>query len=246
MSEFLGNFALPETGGSASVAIGILIDPPRSNMATGFDNPATPLPQALLQQPCDGIITLTKAVITCTAAQLVSALSPLNWTTLAADGAATTAGNASITLSADPGLYSVSYRGGRQPQPPNAFSTANNAIAAGDWIGFQMADGTWVADLVTAVAGSSTILVGLTSALGTGGVKQGSLVYFFGVPADINPATGRKRPQTTFPASSARDTSWNSTDGIAFTLFNGDPMLLLAGNTDNATKINYATGRYAL
>lgn len=231
---------LPETSGSTSTTFTIPIPPAGSNIATQFNKTNS---QALLTAPSGGIIHISNAVLTTTAAQLVGLLAPLNWTTLAADGTATSTTSASITLTADPGLYATTYRPGLQTFP-NAPNVTNNAISASDYVVYQGADGTWFSDVVAGVAGSTTITVGLTN--GMPNVKKGSLVYFYGVVTDKDPATGYKRTQTTFVASSAR-VSWATVGGydIAATLFPGDPMLVYCGNTDNATKLNALSGFYS-
>jgi hypothetical protein len=248
----LGLISLPETGGSASATFIIPIAPPNSNIATQSPLNAPAARPALLTFPSSGRIHITKATATTTAAQLVSLLTPLNWTTLAADGTATTTTSASITLTNDPGLYSTNYRspstaipGWANPTFPNAPSTADNAISAGDYVMFQAADGTWYADLVAGVAGSSTITVGLTNGMPSS--KKGSLCYFFGIAGDKDPATALKRTQTTFVASSARADWLDNAGGcgIAGTWFDGDPMLVVAANSDNATKINSVLGFYS-
>ncbi len=253
----LGSWSLPQTSASSSATFGRIVQPPDSNIGTLLY--LTPNVQnyapSLLTTPTQGIIHVTKAEFTVTgAADLIALLAPLNYTNTAADGTATTTTSASITLSADPGVYSTNYRNlagssastslNNIPTPPNAIAVSVNAIAAGDWICFQAADGTWYSDVVAAVAGSTTINVGLTNGMPSS--KAGSLVYFFGIAADKDPATNMIRPQLT-PASSSARASWTDTGGlgIANTLFNGDPLLILCKNTDSSMVLNSATGYYA-
>ncbi len=245
----LREFTIPQTSGSSSVAFIIPIAPPNSGIGNMINGSPTSVP--LLSSPSQGFIHVNKAIVTATAAQVLALLTPLNWTTLAADGTATTTTAASITLTCDPGLYATKYRapatiGGYSPPVfPNAPALADNPIAAADYVMFQAADGTWYADLVAGVAGSTTITVGLTNGMPTS--KAGSLCYFFGAVADKDPATGLKRPQTTVVASSARD-EWparGSSGPIASTLFNGDPILVHGINSDQSLVLNGLTGFYS-
>lgn len=249
----LREFNLAEAAGASSVAFTVPIFPPNSCIGTTI-GPVNPAPSSvpLLTQPSNGFIHVKEAILTCTAAQVVALLTPLNWTTLATDGTATTTTSASITLTNDPGLYATKYRGTglsisgySPPLFPNAPALADNAIAASDYVMFQASDGTWYADVVAGVAGSTTITVGLTNGMPSS--KAGSLCYFFGVVADKDPATGLKRPQTTAVASSAR-AQWpglGSSGPICSTLFNGDPVLFQGINSDQTLKLNGLSGFYS-
>jgi hypothetical protein len=248
----LREFVIPETAGAASVAFTVPIPPPGSGIGNSIAGNANPNSIGLLTAPSGGFIHVNKAIATCTAAQVLALLTPLNWTTLATDGTATTTTSASITLTNDPGLYATKYRtvtgigtGYSPPLFPNAPALADNAIAANDFVMFQAADGTWYADKVAGVAGSTTITVGLTNGMPSS--KAGSLCYFFGLVADKDPATGLKRPQTTLAASSAR-AEWpglGSVGPICNTLFAGDPVLVHGINTDQSLVLNYLGGYYS-
>lgn len=104
---------------------------------------------------------------------------PFNKVTFTADAAGA---QAVVNISADPGNYSALNPLCR---------TANNLIAANDFVVYRCADGTFVVDTVSSVA---TLAITLTANVPTGGVKSGDPLWFFGVAADVNPNNALANP----------------------------------------------------
>ncbi len=102
---------------------------------------------------------------------IITVMRPLNRVTFAADAAAS---QAVVSLSADPGVYNTN----------GTLATANNVIAASDYVVYQAADGTFVLDTVASGTGTAPTL---TTNLPTGGVKKGDPLWFFGIVTDTNP-----------------------------------------------------------
>ncbi len=168
----------------------------------------------------------------------ITFMRPCNKTTVAADAAA---GQASFTLTADPGLYSA---GG-------TFATADNLIAANDYLAYQAADGTWVGDKVAAVAGLN---IGMTVNLPTGGVKAGAPVFFYGTAADLNPNNHQVHPQL---ASGTASTSltFKQNEGFCISTIQdvvglkvnngvGQPVLIFSNNATAAGVLQYVAVEY--
>lgn len=104
------------------------------------------------------------------------------------------AGQAVVNIAADPGVYSAGYK--QTPTQtlygfPNAPRTADNPIAAGDFVAYRCADGTYVLDTVASV---SALAITLTTNLPTGGVLAGAPFWWFGLPADVNPYDAKAHP----------------------------------------------------
>jgi hypothetical protein len=104
---------------------------------------------------------------------------PFNRVSFTADAAA---GQAVVNISADPGNYSAIN--------PNC-RTANNLIAANDFVVYRCADGTFVMDTVASVA---TLAITLTANVPTGGVKSGDPLWWFGIATDTNPHDAAANP----------------------------------------------------
>src|SRR5574341_654632 len=173
-------------------------------------------------------------------AHTLTVMRPLNKTTLSAAAAG---GQADITITADPGNYPASSR------------VADNVIAANDFVVLEAADGTFILDTVSVVAG---LVITLTNNLPTGGCKSGAVLWFFGVIADTNPADSLAHPQFTLTASVVTRLGSDPGDSIAgfigtipnpntdFTL-NGkyEPIILHSGNATNAGIMEKATAIYS-
>lgn len=96
---------------------------------------------------------------------------------------AAAASQAVINISADPGNYSALNASCR---------TANNLIAANDWVVYQAADGTYIVDTVASV---STLAITMTTNCPTGGVLAGAPFWWFGIETDTNPNNGLVHPR---------------------------------------------------
>jgi hypothetical protein len=115
-------------------------------------------------------------------AHTLTIMRPLNKTTFTAAAAAA---QAVVNIAADPGVYTGSR-------------TANNVIAANDYVVYEAADGTFV---LTTVSSVSTLAITLAANLPTGGVLQGGTMWFYGITTDTNPNDAQAHPQHTLTAS---------------------------------------------
>lgn len=190
-----------------------------------------------------GIIHVTDFVYrVSTTGHTVTVMRPFNYTTFSADAAAS---QAVVNLTADPGLYQTA---GRYKYPlPNGVtvpSTANNGIAANDYVVFQTASGQWVMDTVSSV---SSLAVTLTTNLPTGGVKKGGLLYFFGVAANTDPATNEANQTflVTAHASTLTEYKLQSDSGLWHSYHPGDPMIFHSDNSTAAGHIELIAGYYS-
>jgi hypothetical protein len=162
---------------------------------------------------------------------VITALRPLGSTTFAADAAA---GQAVVVLTVDPGVY----------LPTSSFRTANNAIAAGDYVCYQAADGTYVFD--TVASGTYAALT-LTTNLPTLGVLAGAPFWFFGIKTDLNPNDGVAHPTfTAVPAGSGYGVKEfvDETAGIVASIGKNEPILLQSDNLTAAGILNQVVAAY--
>jgi hypothetical protein len=116
---------------------------------------------------------------------LITVMRPCNMVRFAADAAAA---QAAVVLTADPGVYNVK----------GTLATANNVIAASDYVAYKAADGTFKVDTVASGSGVSPTL---TTNLPTGGVKAGDPLWFFGIVTDTNPNNNQAHPRFSGVAS---------------------------------------------
>lgn len=188
-----------------------------------------------------GAIThITKlGLLTGSTAHSVIVMRPFNWTTVASAAAIN---QAVINITADPGIYSTNYK-----YPSNlgtgTAAVANNAIAASDYVAFQLVDGTWVFDTVSSV---STLAITMTTSVPNvtgGGVAAGAPFFFFGISTDKDPATGAVSPTIQPNVSVFTDFS-DVGQGIAESLHSGDPLLVFDGNATAADTIAGVAGFY--
>lgn len=101
--------------------------------------------------------------------------------------AAVASGGTSLILKKDPGYYSSFFPATRPPM------SADNLIAANDYIAYQTANGRWVQCVVSAV--STDTLTGRVTctipAVGAQGIPANAKVAFFGLVTDVSPWTGQ-------------------------------------------------------
>lgn len=150
---------------------------------------------------------------------------------------------ATFILDLDPGVYSTNYR---YHTPSNAVpALADNAISAGDYVAYQLSDGTWVFD--TVASGTYAALVLTTSLPNITGVTVpvGQAMFFFGVVTDKDPGTGQLNPQTTL-AASVQASYNNDLNGLWTSLHPGDPLIFYSPNTTNAGTLDLISGYYAI
>ena len=136
-------------------------------------------------------------VSTLTTAHILTLLRPLNKVYASA---AVAAGASSLILATQPGDFNAS--GGY-------VATADNNIATNDYVVYQLADGTYVGELVT--VSSLTLTITATPA-GSGGILAGAPVWFYGIVTDTNPADNRAHPRYNLAASTT--TTFSRADGL--------------------------------
>ena len=194
----------------------------------------------------EGITHLTALAVTNgDTAMTVSIVRPKNYTWVATANAAN---STTLVLYDDPGIYSTNYKYGSNLTTGTA-AVADNGIAASDWIAVQLTDGTWHVSKVTSVSTLTLTLTTATPNVTGGGAAVGSPVYFFGVAADKDPATGVVGISTSVAAvatSLAGYKVWNETScGFFSSLHPGDPMLFFNPNTTHLLTLDYVAGFYA-
>jgi hypothetical protein len=224
-------------------SLGGLISPPRNTQtaATIIASPIVPFYDKALMASgvkVQGITHITTVCYTTgSTAHDVYICRPFNYTYFSAAAAAS---QAVVNIAADPGNYTSNWN---YPPFPGTPSTANNLIAGGDYVMYQRADGTWCLDTVASV---STLAITLTTNLLTGGVLQGGLFYWFGIPTDTDPNTGQGQPNTLIAASQVRDKTWSDTTcGVVASLHDGDPMFFYSANPTVAGALEFLAGFYS-
>lgn len=180
-----------------------------------------------------------------TTAHTVTVMSPLNWTYF------TTAIAKNVTaftgLKADPGVYSTNYKyplPGSQTAPANV---ADNAIASGDYIMYQLVDGTWVLDTAAGSfsSGALTVTTGTPNITG-GGIAANSPLFFFGATGDTNPASNQKHFAVATKASTTKeDLVPDQLIGFARSLHPGDPLVIVSNNATAAGTLDAVSAYYA-
>jgi hypothetical protein len=191
-----------------------------------------------------------RTVITCAlyttgpTGHTITLLRPLNFCKITA---AIAAGGTAITVDADPGVFSSNYR---YPLPTGAVpSVADNAISTGDFVAYQLSDGTWVFDKIASGTFGGANLVLTTGVPNVTGVTvlANSPLFFFGIQTDTDPATGVAHPGTKTIASTNRVNQFDDGAVIGFgnALHPGDPLLLHSNNATDAGSFEGVAGYYA-
>lgn len=175
----------------------------------------------------------------------VSVMRPLNWSVTSAVAAAS---QATLVLADDPGVYSTNYKyltplglvvGGQGGTPPS--QVGNNAVAGGDYVAYQYPDGTWYLDVVS--SGTYAALV-LTNNFAVA-LPAGTVLFFFGIYTDSDPATGLAQWETTPTISTNRIDLLNDAQYGGFqSLHPGDPLVVYSVNTGSQGYLNSAAGFY--
>ncbi len=152
--------------------------------------------------------------------------------------AAAAASQAVININQDPGVFTAyPFLSGATPSAPR---TANNVIAANDYVVYQYPDGTWEANTVASV---STLAITLTNNLNTGGLAINAPVWWFGISTDTNPYDAQAHPSFTLPASTivnfgSEDTPWITSLGL------NEPILFYCANATAASTLERMTAAW--
>ncbi len=208
---------------------------------------------------------LTDLIVTCsTTANIIYIMRPLNWTTVAAAVAKNTT---AVVLTDDPGIYSTNYRyelPGQTWNPPGTVNTVgpcatNNALAAGDYVAIQLADGSWHLSTVASGTFAAVVLTTGTPNFTGGTIAAGAPCFFFGIFSDTVPATKTVHLIRTPIASTQQVNllaSWGgnasavgggggASTGLGVpTLFPGDPLLIYNPNATATTTVDFIGGHH--
>ena len=188
-----------------------------------------------------GTIHVTDFVyIVPTTAHLITIMRPLNWTTVSA---AAVAAQAVLNITADPGNYATNYKY-PLPNGQTVPSTANNLIAANDYVVYQTTAGQWVTDTVASVSG---LAITMTTNIPTGGVSAGATFYWFGISTDTDPTYNEAHQQFDIlqAASNTAPYTLQSPNGLWQAYHEGDPMIFYSSNATTAGFIELIAGYYA-
>lgn len=174
-------------------------------------------------------------------AQAVYVLRPLNW---ALTASAVAINSTAMVLATDPGLYSTAYK---YPLPAGAVpGVANNALAANDYVAFQLADGTWKLDKVSSGTYGAIVLTTGTPNVAGATVAAGSPVYFFGAVTDTCPSTGNAHFKIPTVASTSKVNLVPDVIMGGISAFHGgDPLLVISNNLTADGTLDSIFGFYA-
>lgn len=168
---------------------------------------------------------------------------PFNYALVTTDVAANAA---TFILADDPGLYATTYKYALPAEAGGVVSAvADNAIAASDYVAYQLRDGTWILDTVSSGTYAALVLATSTPNVTGGGVEAGTPMFFFGVAANSDPATGTVNPTLKAGAASSRINLLpdNALGGLT-SLRPGQPMFIYNANASNASTLNVGHGCY--
>jgi hypothetical protein len=147
--------------------------------------------------------------------------------------AAAAASQSVININQNPGTYTAYFN--------STPRTANNGIAANDYVAYQYPDGSWE---VTTVSSVSTLAVTVAATLGTGGLASGAPVWFFGITTDTNPYDAQAHPAYNLFANSAPLNLGAEDAEIAATFRTGEPLLVYVNNATAASVLERGIAEY--
>lgn len=207
----------------------------------------------VLIPPMKGAVThVDELVLTAgTTAHDLYLLRPLNYTTTAG-ASSSVSSHMHVTLTADPGIFSTNYQYPLLNSPPGTsapstlptFQTADDGIAANDYVVFETPDGAFYFDKVSSV---SSLTLTMTADNPTGGIAAGARMWFFGQFGDTDPATALGQFRFTTTVSVANTVQANSGGGTSFldALHVYDPILFYDANATAADTLNRLEGFYS-
>ena len=146
---------------------------------------------------------------------------------------------ATININQDPGVYTAyTFNNNAAPR------TANDILAANDYVAYQYPDGTWEVNTVSSVALPAVVL---TNNLATGGLAAGAPVFYFGVAADVNPYDARAHPGFNLYAPASPTTINLGSEGYPWigTFNRGQPLLVYVNNVTDASTLERCTAAYS-
>jgi hypothetical protein len=138
----------------------------------------------------------------------------------------------SLVLASDPGQWG------------SAKSVASRAAAANDYIAYQLSDGTWAYNEITAVSLNSVsgLLTVTVTEIGAA-LPIGTVIYYFGLATDTNPRTNLAN-FIMKPTISAT-TVYGDDNGVLMTGWTyGEPVLVTSNNLTAQGYLNYLSGLY--
>lgn len=250
-----GTFDRPRTTASANTTFRRLIAPFTGNSGTApklfkvdADSTSTSKPgKCNWNGPEDAFSHITDLWYTSeTTAHSCYILRPLNYTHFpSAVGSNTT----TVTVAYDPGTWATAgvYKYGVANGDTGVPNFANNAIAANDFVAYQLLDGTWQIDTISSTTSATVYVLTTGTPNVTGaGIAQYAPLFFFGIQTDTDPATGNVHPvfdsiantNVTFRSSSNGFGLWNS-------LHKGDPMIFHSSNGTTAGLLEVLAGYYS-
>ncbi len=240
--EVFGTFAVPANTQTAATVITRLIPPfalghggAQVQKVDGNGDRIVPAPRAYTH------VTSLSYLDSGTAHQ-ATILRPLNWTYLTA---ALAANGTALTLAADPGIYSTNYKYPLPNGVTKPASVADNGIGASDYVAFQLRDGSWYFGTITSGSGTAVVLASGVPNVTGGGADKNTVVYYFGVAADLNPQTLVAHHYFLSTAGSARIEFLSAGAGSVPSLNPGDPMIFYSANATNAGTLSSLSGIYA-
>jgi hypothetical protein len=185
------------------------------------------------------------AYLSGTASHLLTCMRPKNW---AVTTQAMPQNFKTMTLATDPGLYSINYK---YPIPPGAVPSqvADHALVSGDYITYQLDDGSWQLDTVNVVAApppvSFSVNVGTPNRAGAT-LRAGAPVFYFGLPTLLDPITGMLDPNwsTAPPASGTAHDVFTDSVNLISALRLGDPMCFFSNNATTAGELELISGYF--
>lgn len=200
-----------------------------------------------------GRTVLTSALYTTGAtAHTITLVRPKNWTYFPAGWAKNLTlipngtGAKSTGLFDDPGVYSTNYK---YPSPitTGTASLGDNAIGTGDYVAYQLTDGTWQLDKVASGTFNSALTLGTgTPNVTGGGVPVNGVLFFFGIAADSDPGTALACPSTLSSITVSRaNLAADDVMGFMSSLHPGDPLLLISNNATNPGSWEGCSGYYS-
>jgi hypothetical protein len=180
-----------------------------------------------------------------TAQHLLAVMRPKNWATTTQ---AMPSNSKTMNLGVDPGVYSANYK---YPLPAGAVPSlvADHGIASGDYIAYQLDDGSWQLDTVNVVAAPPPVAFSInTGTPNRNGatLRAGAPVFYLGLPTLLDPATGMLDPNwNTVPAASGQAHDiFTDPVGLINALHPGDPMCFISPNGTTAGELELISGHY--